>query len=473
MQGVETFTYTVSDGIGTATGTVTVTIANSNDPPVAVADTVTAFKNTTVTFDLLANDTSGPDPTENLVIDSVTQPASGTVQITENGKKVSYTPPSDFTGSTTFTYTIKDPGGLTAGPVTVTVNVQEFSPSSLAGFVYFDANNDGIRGSLEAGIGGVTLTLTGTDANNAAVNRTVETAPDGSYKFDNLLPGTNYVITETHPAFTIDGKETAGTSGGTTTTNEKITLANLAQGTTATGYNFGERGRQTSFVDTSGRTVALVSIRDFFTSNYGRESVYVAVNSTGTELWHASRGDSWDAYSSLSFALQSNPSQIRVDAVNGSSQPQTAALPVTNSAVRLVGTQSGNQLYQIQLPPSGLGLTNVNRAPSATSDTFTTAEDTPLNIAAPGLLSNDTDSDGNALTAVVVTQPSHGTLTLNANGSFTYTPTLNFNGSDSFTYRANDGNATSEIATVNLTVTAVNDVPQAANNTYSVAKTPR
>ena len=60
---------------------------------------------------------------------------------------------------------------------------------------------------------------------------------------------------------------------------------------------------------------------------------------------------------------------------------------------------------------------------------------------------------------MLVSGPSHGTLTLNANGSFTYTPAANYNGSDSFTYRASDGTATSGLATVTLTVSAVNDAP--------------
>ena len=56
------------------------------------------------------------------------------------------------------------------------------------------------------------------------------------------------------------------------------------------------------------------------------------------------------------------------------------------------------------------------------------------------MLGNDTDPDGDTLTAAVVdSAPSHGTLTLNADGSFTYTPAANFNGTDSFTYRASDG----------------------------------
>ena len=86
-------------------------------------------------------------------------------------------------------------------------------------------------------------------------------------------------------------------------------------------------------------------------------------------------------------------------------------------------------------------VTAVNDAPAAADDAYSTTEDTPLTVAAPGVLANDTDPDGDPLTAVLVTGPSHGTLTLNANGSFTYTPAANYNGPDSFTYRASDGTA--------------------------------
>ena len=55
------------------------------------------------------------------------------------------------------------------------------------------------------------------------------------------------------------------------------------------------------------------------------------------------------------------------------------------------------------------------------------------------VLTNDTDVDGNTLTATLVSGPTHGTLDLNADGTFTYTPAANYNGADSFTYRANDG----------------------------------
>jgi VCBS repeat-containing protein len=110
---------------------------------------------------------------------------------------------------------------------------------------------------------------------------------------------------------------------------------------------------------------------------------------------------------------------------------------------------------------------SVNDAPVADADSYGTSEDTLLEVAAPGVLSNDSDVDGGSLTAVLVTGPSHGTLNLNSNGSFTYTPAANYSGADSFTYRASDGSLQSDAATVNLTVTAVNDAPVAASDAYS------
>ena len=76
----------------------------------------------------------------------------------------------------------------------------------------------------------------------------------------------------------------------------------------------------------------------------------------------------------------------------------------------------------------------------------------------PAVLGNDSDVDGNPLTAILVSGPSHGTLTLNADGGFTYTPDVNYNGPDSFTYKANDGAATRTSRRSTITVNAVNDV---------------
>lgn len=90
----------------------------------------------------------------------------------------------------------------------------------------------------------------------------------------------------------------------------------------------------------------------------------------------------------------------------------------------------------------------INDPPVAHNDNVNAVEDTTLNVAAPGVLANDSDPDGNALTAVLSANASHGMVTLNPNGRFQYVPAANYCGSDSFTYLANDGQANSGVATV-------------------------
>ncbi|MBL7187982.1 MAG: tandem-95 repeat protein [Phycisphaerae bacterium] len=109
----------------------------------------------------------------------------------------------------------------------------------------------------------------------------------------------------------------------------------------------------------------------------------------------------------------------------------------------------------------------VNDAPIAADNNYATDEDTELVVAAPGVLGNDSDVDGDTLTAVLDTDVSNGTLSLNTDGSFTYTPNSNFNGADSFTYHANDGPADSNIVIVTITVNAINDAPVADDDAYS------
>ena len=70
-----------------------------------------------------------------------------------------------------------------------------------------------------------------------------------------------------------------------------------------------------------------------------------------------------------------------------------------------------------------------------------------------------TDIDSSTLNVMVVSQPTNGSITIKADGSFSYTPTANFNGTDSFTYKVNDGELDSDLATVSITVIPVNDVP--------------
>lgn len=111
-----------------------------------------------------------------------------------------------------------------------------------------------------------------------------------------------------------------------------------------------------------------------------------------------------------------------------------------------------------------------NTPPVAGNDTYNINEDSILTVAAPGVLGNDTDADGNLMTSVMMSDPSHGTLTLNNNGSFTYIPIANFSGEDSFTYVANDGKNDSNLAKVSITINPVNHAPVAINDTYNIGQ---
>jgi VCBS repeat-containing protein len=114
---------------------------------------------------------------------------------------------------------------------------------------------------------------------------------------------------------------------------------------------------------------------------------------------------------------------------------------------------------------------DVNHPPAAADDSYSLTQDQTLNVSAPGVLSNDTDVEGDPLTVALVDGPQHGTLTLNADGSFSYTPDAGYTGADSFTYRANDGTADSNLATVSLTVNGVvNQRPVATNDVYSTTQ---
>jgi ELWxxDGT repeat protein/VCBS repeat-containing protein len=131
----------------------------------------------------------------------------------------------------------------------------------------------------------------------------------------------------------------------------------------------------------------------------------------------------------------------------------------------------GTVFFSANNGTNGSELWRLNDGPATTDDAYSTNEDAPLTVSAPGVLGNDTDANSDTLTATKVSDPANGSVTLNANGSFTYTPNANFNGSDSFTYKANDGSLDSNpVATVNITVTSVDDTPVAVDDSYSTPK---
>jgi VCBS repeat-containing protein len=457
FKGLEKFTYTIGDGHGnSATGTVTMTV---NGPPTAANDTVSAFKNTAATLDVLANDTSGTTPASAMTIDSasLTQPSHGTVAVSSDGTKVIYTPATDYTGADSFTYKAKGPDGQISAAATANVTVQEFVPSVLSGFVYFDTNNNGTKDANEIGLVGITITLTGTataGSNTTAngINLTAKTAEDGSYKFDTLAPGT-YTIKETQPLFVIDGKVTAGSQGGTTGTNQ-ITIANMAQATAGTNNNFGEMGR----------ALTTISLRDFFSST-SKNYAYAAFDNSGAELWHATTGAVWQGYNKNAFSLINSQTQIQIDSTNAQSLVTTKKLD-TSLPVFQAGSSGTNTFYYV---PGGPGGNATNQPPTGVADTYTTTLNTALTQnAANGVLKNDTDPEGKTLTAGKVSDPAHGSVTLNSDGSFTYTPSTGFTGTDTFTYKASDGTKQSAVTTVTIAVNPANATPTAVADSYTV-----
>jgi VCBS repeat-containing protein len=115
-----------------------------------------------------------------------------------------------------------------------------------------------------------------------------------------------------------------------------------------------------------------------------------------------------------------------------------------------------------------IDVSSVNDAPVADAEAYLIGEDFPLVVAAPGVLGNDDDPDGDAVSAVSADGPDHGSLALESDGSFTYVPAPNYNGPDSFSYQASDGDLESGLVTVTIDVFAISDAISALDDTYAV-----
>jgi protocatechuate 3,4-dioxygenase beta subunit len=229
-------------------GSKTITLA---DPASLAAYTGTGSVPLTVT----ANASATASGSGNLLL-SVNTSASATVKVVYHYIPSNALKPGDYT-----IVQVADPPGyldgqVTAGNVTPVPNsvglnkihvtlgttdlpnndFAELKPSSLAGYVYFDANDNGVKGPIEPGIGQTTLTLTGTNDLGQPVTLTTSTAADGSYSFGNLRPGT-YTITETPPSGYLDGKARIGTQGGVVG-KDQLSNIQLAQGTNGINNNF-------------------------------------------------------------------------------------------------------------------------------------------------------------------------------------------------------------------------------------------
>jgi bacillopeptidase F len=166
----------------------------------------------------------------------------------------------------------------------------------------------------------------------------------------------------------------------------------------------------------------------------------------------------------LAFALASGPAGMTIDAASGllAWTPGTGQLGANQVVLTVTDptARSASQSFSVLVAAP-------NSAPTSAADSYSTAAGTALVAAAPGVLANDRDAEGDPLAALLQAAPAHGTLTLAADGSFRYVPVTSFSGSDSFTYRASDGKVAGNIATVNVSVTAA--APLARNDSFSAA----
>jgi len=177
---------------------------------------------------------------------------------------------------------------------------------------------------------------------------------------------------------------------------------------------------------------------------------------SGGSVGLSTGGDAVNLYNSLGALMASVNFGTSTIAAPFETFDNAAALNnVTISQLSAVGVNGAFAAFGDKDQFGSPGTIN-NSAPVAESDNIVTAEDTPLTF---NVLANDTDADMDTLTITANTAVTHGALASNGTGSFTYTPASNFNGSDSFTYTITDSKGSISTATVNITISAVNDGP--------------
>jgi VCBS repeat-containing protein len=428
FDGTDSFTYTAGDGVATSEATVTITVTNVNGDPMASPDEYATTQDTPITVDapgVLGND-SDPDG-DPLTAVLVSGPANGTLALNSDGS-FNYTPTTGFSGSDSFVYLATDGSAESEATVTITVN-----PFQSAPIVFDDAYSTGEDVALTADIalgvlandfdtagGTLTATLvTGPD------NGTLTLNADGSFTY---APEADWHGTAT---FTYEASSSAGGSVQATAT---IVVQPLNDMPVAVNDSFNV------MLDTELASSVLDNDSDIdgdaLTANLllGPSHGTLTLNSDGTFSYTPDEG-------------YNGGDQFYYQLSDGMANSNVALVSLT------VGPIAENQF------------------PASAEDSYSVQSGQTLNVATPGVLGNDSDAEGDPLTAELVTGPANGVLVLNADGSFSYTPNEGFIGSDTFTYQANDGLGLGNVATVTLTVTPEGTtLPIAAeDDAYAVA----
>ncbi|HHY0486777.1 tandem-95 repeat protein [Vibrio parahaemolyticus] len=418
FNGEATITYIVTDGDLTDEAKVTVTVTPVNDSPVAVDDTTSIQEDTTVTIDVLTNDTDVDG--DKLSIESASVPKEqGTVEVVDG--KLVFTPAENFNGDAEITYTVTD-GELTdEAKVTVTVNPVNDAPT-----IKVDAVESITEDAVSTDTVVATLTVRDTDTSEDQLTVSLKNNSNGYF----VLVGDEVKLTQ---------------AGVDAVNNDELNLKDLTiSASVSDGVNPTANDSDSLIVNrvndapTVENAIAdQVLSEDFDTYTIDLNEVFK------------------DTDSSLEFSVSGNNS-IQISIVNGVATISPTADWNGSEALTFTATDpSGESVSQT---------VNFTVAPVAdiVADKATVVEDTPTIIK---VLGNDTfEGDDQVVSLDTNNGPANGTVSVNPDGSVTYTPNDNYHGTDSFTYIVTSGGV-SESTTVSVDVTPVNDAPVAKDDT--------
>ncbi|MBE4197728.1 tandem-95 repeat protein [Vibrio parahaemolyticus] len=417
FNGEATITYIVTDGDLTDEAKVTVTVTPVNDSPVAVDDTTSIQEDTAVTIDVLTNDTDVDG--DKLSIESASVPKEqGTVEVVDG--KLVFTPAENFNGDAEITYTVTD-GELTdEAKVTVTVNPVNDAPTIKVEAVESITENAVSTDTVVA-----TLTVRDTDTPEDQLTVSLENNSNGYF----VLVGNEVKLTQ---------------AGVDAVNNDELNLKDLTISASVSD------GVNPTASDSDSLIVNRVNDAPTVENAIADQELSEDFATYTIDLNDAFK----DSDSALNFSVSGN-SNVLVSIENGIATISPTADWNGSETLTFTATDpSGESISQT---------VNFTVAPVAdiVADKATVVEDTPTIIK---VLGNDTFEGYDQVVSLDTNNgPANGTVSVNPDGSVTYTPNDNYHGADSFTYIVTSGGV-SESTTVNVDVTPVNDAPMAKDD---------